>query len=332
MGGPEVTRPTNKQMEIQTTFGQKQWKNDCPRIELKLNSHTLELEKERFIQNLCAFLEPLNFEILQTNGRPRRDFKDILKSLAVMSYNGMSLRRTQSDLHWMQEKELIKTIPSRSTLNDYANNEDTKKIIERLIQASALFFNDNEDTLIVDSTWFGQRMYSGGYRKVYDKINAPLQKVRKLHIACLKNSKIIACAKASSGTEHDSPFFEKILSNVSKNGFQISTVLADAGYSGKNNYALCKEYGMMNVFIDFKKNATLRRAKSDIWREKLKLFKEHKDVWKETYRFRVLVEGVFSAMKRKNLNYLRSKKEVARDVEVLLKALVYNLTIIGKYS
>jgi len=37
-------------------------------------------------------------------------------------------------------------------------------------------------------------------------------------------------------------------------------------------------------------------------------------------------------MKRKNLNYLRSRKEVAQDVEVLLKALVYNLTIIGKYS
>ncbi len=57
-----------------------------------------------------------------------------------------------------------------------------------------------------------------------------------------------------------------------------------------------------------------------------------KKIWNQTYRFRVIVEGIFSAMKRKNLNYLRSKKENAMDVEVLLKALVYNLTIIGKYS
>ena len=65
----------------------------------------------------------------------------------------------------------------------------------------------------------------------------------------------------------------------------------------------------MNVFIDFKSNATLRRAKSDIWREKLRLYKEQKDIWNQSYRFRVLIEGVFSAIKRKNLNYLRSKKK-----------------------
>ncbi len=93
-----------------------------------------------------------------------------------MSYNGMSYRRTQSDLKWMFESELIKSIPPRSTLNDYSNDENTIKLIEKLIQVSALFFNDNEDTLIIDSTWFGQRMYSGGYRKVYDKKNALCRK------------------------------------------------------------------------------------------------------------------------------------------------------------
>jgi len=106
----------------------------------------------------------------------------------------------------------------------------------------------------------------------------------------------------------------------------------DKGDNSKKNYALCKELGISEVFIDFKSNNEIRRAKSDLWREKLRLYKEHKDIWNQTYRFRVIVEGVFSAMKRKNVTYLRSKKEVAQDVEVLLKVLVYNLTIIGKYS
>lgn len=277
-------------------------------------------------------IEPLNFEQLQLRGRPKANFKDILKALCLMSYNGMSYRRTQTDLKWMLENELINYVPPRSTLNDYANNLNTKNLIEKLIQVSALFFQENEDTTILDSTWFGERMYSGGYRKVYDKKNAPLGKVRKLHIACLKNSKIIACAFATKGTRHDSPVFEELVTKLKSNGFQIKTLLADAGYSGKNNYALCKELGILNVFIDFKSNATLSRAKSDIWREKLKLYKEQKDVWNQTYRFRVIVEGIFSAIKKKHLNYLRSKKETAMDVEVLLKALVYNLTIIGKYS
>lgn len=301
-------------------------------IALQPNKLTLEHEKERFITNLCDFIEPLNFEQLQLMGRPKANFKDVLKALCLMSYNGMSYRRTQTDLRWMLENELINYVPPRSTLNDYANNLNTKNLIEKLIQVSALFFQENEDTTILDSTWFGERMYSGGYRKVYDKKNAPLGKVRKLHIACLKNSKIIACAFATKGTRHDSPIFQELIAKLKSNGFQIKTLLADAGYSGKNNYALCKELGILNVFIDFKSNATLSRAKSDIWREKLKLYKEQKDVWNQTYRFRVIVEGIFSAIKKKHLNYLRSKKETAMDVEVLLKALVYNLTIIGKYS
>jgi len=303
-----------------------------PVITLQKNKYSLEQEKEKFIINMCDFIEPLKFDRLQIMGRPKANSRDILKSILMMSFNGMSYRRTQSDLKKMYEEGLLTYIPPRSTLNDYVNNEETKNLIEKLIQISALFFNDNEDTAILDSAWFGQRMYTGGYRKVHDKKNAPLQKVRKLHIAFLKNSKVIAYAKATVGTKHDCPFFDEVVNAVVKNGFTIKTLLADAGYNSKNNYALCKELGILNVFIDFKKNAVSRRAKSDLWREKLKLYKEQKDIWNQTYRFRVIVEGVFSAIKKKNLNYLRSRKETAMDVEVLLKALVYNLTVIGKYS
>lgn len=317
-------------MEIQTNLNTSLRQEQ--KIALQSNVLTLEHEKENFLTNLCDFIEPLNFKQMQLMGRPKSNFKDIMKALCVISYNGMSYRRAQSDLRWMKQQELIGSVPPRSTLNDYANDENTRQIVEKLIQISALFFNDNEDTAIVDSTWFGERMYSGGYRKVYDKKNAPLEKVRKLHICCLKNSKVIACAIATKGTRHDSPVFEDLITKVKSNGFQIKTLLADAGYSGKNNYSLCKDLGINEVFIDFKSNATLRRAKSDIWREKLKLYKEQKGIWNQTYRFRVIVEGIFSAIKKKNLNYIRSKKEVSMDVEILLKALVYNLTIIGKYS
>jgi len=136
----------------------------------------------------------------------------------------------------------------------------------------------------------------------------------------------------SKGTEHDSPFFEEIVRSVSKLGFPLKTLLADSGYLSKDNYVICKELGILNTFIDFKSNITGKRGKSDLWREKFKLYKEQKSIWNETYRFRVIVEGIFSAIKRKNITYLRSKKETAMDVEVLLKALVYNLTVISKYT
>lgn len=301
-------------------------------IKLQKNTLTLEHEKERFIQNMCEFIEPLNFESMQEMGRPRADFKDIVKSLLVMSYNSMSYRRTQSDLKKMFEEGLIKIIPPRSTLNDYSNDENTKRLMEKLIQASSLFFSDEEKTLIIDSTWLATRMYIGGHKRVYDKKNCNFEETRKLHIGILKNSRIIACAKATAGNVHDSPIFKEIVNDVVKNGLKIESILADAGYSGKENYAFCRDLGIRDVYIEFKSNAKLRNAKSDIWREKLKLYKEQKEVWHESYKYRALVEGVFSAIKRKVLNYLRSRTGVAQDVELLLKALVYNLTIIGKYT
>lgn len=315
----------------------KLWKFDkClyskPTISLKPPSNYLEYEKSKFIAVMCSFIDNLNFETFQLIGRPKADFKDIVKSLLIMSFNGMSYRRTQSDLRKMQEDSLILYSPPRSTLNDYCNNEQTIAILEKLIQASALFFTDNENTLILDSTWLATRMYLGGHKRVYDKAHTPFKFTRKLHVSILKNSKVIAFAKATSGEISDFNIFEQMVRQPIENGFEITSLLADSGYSSKQNYALCKELEIFDAFIDFRSNVTGKRAKSDLWREKVKLFKEQKSIWHESYKYRALVEGVFSAIKRKMINYLRSRNEIAQDVELLLKCLVYNLTVMGKYS
>jgi hypothetical protein len=298
---------------------------------LNPNGKCLEEEKKKFIE-IISFLDKINFDTNQQNGRPKFYFKDILKSLLIMSYNGMSYRRTESDLIELRDKRIINYIPKRSTLNKYMMLPKTKKIIEKLIEMSSLFFIEHEDTIILDSTWLSPRMYTGGYRKVYDKKSAPLQNLRKLHISCLQNSKIICCARTSKGTVHDNRLFNELVYSPIKNGFIINKLLADAGYTSKDNYAFCQSLNINKVFINFRSNSTTKRAKSKIWKTHLKMFKENPEEWHESYRFRVLVEGVFSTIKRKNLNYLRSKKEIAQDVELLLKCLVYNFTIICRYS
>ncbi len=300
-------------------------------VKLKPNPKALEQEKRNFIDFMFSFIEGVDFEEDQCIGRPRFSIRDIIKSLLVMCYNGMSYRRTEPDLIDLKEKGIIKYVPSRSLLNKYMLLEETKKIMEKLIQMSSLFFIENEDTLIVDSTWLSPRMYSGGYKRVYDKKSTSLQKVRKLHVACLKNSRIICCAKATEGTLHDSRMFEELISTPIKNGFMIRKLLADAGYAGKENYALAQSLNIRSVFIDFRKNATSKHAKSQTYINQLKMFKEEPEQWHESYRFRVLIEGIFSAIKRKHTNYLRSRKDCSQDVELLLKCLVYNLIVSCKY-
>ena len=76
-------------------------------VKLRPNKKSLEWEKRRFIQFAMGFIDLIDFKNNQVNGRPRFCIKDIIKSLAVMSYNGMSYRRTESDLVDLHEKGLL---------------------------------------------------------------------------------------------------------------------------------------------------------------------------------------------------------------------------------
>jgi hypothetical protein len=300
-------------------------------LKLVQKPNSLEYEKERFLQNLSYLVDNFPIDIKQWFGRPKSDIRDILKSLLIMSFNSMSFRRAQSDIRKLYDDGLISTIIPKSTLNDYARKTEIRDLLVKFIQDIAKFFRDTEDTLIIDSTWFGTRMYSGGYRKVYDKKSAPLEKCRKLHITILSNSKIISSVRTSNGTSHDCPFFKELVRTVRGNGFAIKFLLADAGYYSKENYALCRQYGIEDAFIDFRTSTTGKGGKSDLFRKRFKFYKEHPQLWHNFYRYRVIVEGVFSSLKRKNSNYLRAKNIIGQDIELLLKALVHNINIFGKY-
>jgi transposase len=322
-------------MEIQDNLNRydetKKFENMAQLLKLSPNKNALFEEKKNFIETLSIFIDSIDFGIKENiTGRPSSDLKDIIKSLLIMAYHGMSYRRAMCDINELKEKGIIHVVPSKTTLNRYACSKELAKTLSHLIQASSLFFIKYENTVIMDSTWLATRMYIGGHERVYDKENTPFKYCRKLHIACLRNSRVIAYAKVTSGTTNDNPLFQELLMKVLRNGFDIRAVLADAGYNSKDNYAFCDSLNINRVFIDFKSNSSFNRAKSKNWKIQLKMFKEEPEKWKSDYRFRVIVEGIFSAIKRKQTNYLRARIENSREAELLLKCLVYNLTIIAK--
>ncbi|MCK5624879.1 transposase [Candidatus Pacearchaeota archaeon] len=301
---------------------------------LKKQENYLETERARFLKICSEFIDNAVLNMPQYEGRPRFNLNDIFKSLLILSLNGLSYRRVQSDLLLAKSLGVISSIPKRSTLSKYMNDKTLTKKLSKLIQISAMPFLNQENTLAIDSTWFGLKMYVGGYsNKPKSNPSAPsLTKTKKLHIGCLTNSKIIAYAIPTHGTQHDCPMFNEIVSNVCKNGFLIEKCLADAGYLSKDNYSLCQELGIKEVFIDFKSNITGKHPKSKAWSDAFHLYKNEEEIWHESYRYRVLVESVFSVMKKKLTNWLRTKTDTAKDNEMLLKSLCYNLTVIGRYS
>ncbi len=297
-------------------------------MQQQINSNHLEQEKTNFLVSTCNFLENIDFPDEQVNGRPKTCQRELLKHLMVMSYNSMSYRRAISDIRILYDQGYITNIISRSTLNDYSNNAKTITLLERLIQVSATFFKKTENTLIVDSTWFSDIFHGGGHKNVHHNKKG-FENMRKIHVGILKNSKVICFAKATGGRINDSPIFKNIVTESSEL-FNLKYCLGDKGYLSKDNYILCQDLGI-TAFLDFKKNNTLKRGKSELWKRQIDIWRNKPEIWKESYRFRVVIEMVFSVIKKKHNGYLRSKKETSKDVEMLLKCLVYNLTLIGKH-
>ena len=114
------------------------------------------------------------------------------------------------------------------------------------------------------------------------------------------------------------------------NSFKIVSILADSAYCSKKHYKLCEELGIKNVFLDFKKNIRKSETTTSLWQKQVKLYQEKPEEWKESYRYRPIVESTFSTIKRKGKNYLRCRRSNSQDCEMFLKALWYNLIIIGK--
>ncbi len=301
---------------------------------MEQNKNHLENEKKNVILMMNQFLVGIDLQEDQYQGRPRSDIKDIIKCLLVMSYHGWSFRRANCDIETLYQEGHISYIPKRSTLCKYANDLRMIKILKELIQLTSLSFVDIEDCLMVDSSWFGKymRISVNNYKENRSKAKSipAMHKTRKMHVAIAKQSKIITAVLCSNGEKHDSPFLQELVESTLSNGFRIKTLLADKGYCSKDHYEFCEEKGI-KAYIDFRKNVTGRAPRSILYAKQFKLYKNDFDDWHEVYRYRQLIESIFSTIKRKNRYYLRSRNEISQDVELLLKCFWYNLCIVAKH-
>ena len=306
------------------------------RIDLYSKSH-LETEKRDFLTILGEFLNNLDlseYEKEQINGRPKASLRDIIKCLLITNYLSWSYRRARSDLEDLKEKGFLESVPERATLNRYMQNPELKHILERLIEISAMTFIDVEDCMILDSTQFFDKILMGGSKsKLHHEgklFKTPsLRKTRKMHCCVASNHKLIVCARTSIGTVHDHNYFQPLLEIALNLGYRIKKVLADAAYNSKDSYIFCEDNGIQ-AWLDFKSNHKVGRSKSFQRKRKLIMYRENPEEWHKDYRMRVLVEHVFSVIKRKGINHLRSRNDNAKDCEMLLKALWYNLCVIAR--
>jgi len=296
----------------------------------------LEEEKENLYFVMHQFLDKVALHDDYYQGRPKVPLKDVIGALIVMSYHGWSYRRAYSDIKILYQNEILSTFPKRSTLNRHMLDEGLQEKIKELIRLSALSFAGINDCVLIDSTWFSQhqRICGSHKRKVSDRVLRlpPLSKTRKIHFICFRDSQAILAVRTSKGTTHDNKFFLDLMQDAIDSGFTIRTLIADSAYNDRKNFAWLEEHGIKNAFIDFKKNAVMRHSGVKLRKDMLNMFWNNKEEWRESYKYRMVIEGLISSLKRKgHLHYLRSKKSESQDCEMLLKVLIHNLNIIAKH-
>lgn len=104
--------------------------------------------------------------------------------------------------------------------------------------------------------------------------------------------------------------------------FDVREVSADLGYSSEANLQHIVDAGAAPL-IPFKRNAT--PARGGLWEKCFHYFNFRRDEFLARYHRRSNVESVFSMMKAKFGDGVRSKTDVAMKNEVLCKILCHNI-------
>ena len=149
----------------------------------------------------------------------------------------------------------------------------------------------------------------------------------KLHAIVGDRTHVIMRAFVDHKNSGDSPYFEPLLRDTWEAGFRPGSVPADKGYLSRGNYEVARELGIQ-AFIPFKVNSLGTPKGSRAWARAYHMFQAEKESWEAAYHRRSNVESVFSALKRKFGECLRSRNPTSQVNELLAKIVAYNLTVV----
>jgi transposase len=275
------------------------------------------------LAELCKGIE----EPIQEYGRPRAALADVIFAAAFKIYSTVSTRRFCSDLREAHAKGYVSKAVSYNCVLDYLGYEELTPYLKQLIEASGRPLKGMEEDFAVDSSGFGTGNYSRWFGVKYGNTEE-WRDWLKLHAMVGVRTHIVTSVEISDRYDNDYTYFEPLVKQTARN-FQMREVSADKAYSGISNLRLVVDNGAQ-PFIPFKRcaNEIHWKDKSGLWTRMFHFFKYHEEEFYEHYHKRSNNETVFSMIKSKFGERLRSKTRTAQVNELLLKVLCHNLCVI----
>ena len=228
----------------------------------------------------------------------------------LMQLEGKALRDMPSFLTLLQYELHLARAIHFTTINKFAlrvKQTYLEAIISKMVKS-------NEESLVaIDGTGFSLNARSPYFCTIAGEVNQFMQ----TNVAAEVKRRLIIAVKLRRKRRHeviDVPY----LMERSSRQLPITAFLADKAYDSEKNHELAEGYGIRFIAPLKKKNIPIRRTHG-IHRKKLR-----KSFPSEVYRQRVIVESIFSAVKRRFGHLLLAKKFNSQKNELLFRFVAYN--------
>lgn len=258
-------------------------------------------------------------------GRPKLPLSDMIFASALKVYSTFSLRRFMSDMQTAKEKGYIDKVPYYSTVARYMENPELTPLLMDLVIKSSLPLKAVETDFAIDSSGFSTCRFDRWYSFKYGKEMQSRVWI-KTHLISGVKTNIVTGVKITESYEHDSPQFPELVKKTAEN-FEIKELTADKGYSSRNNLELVNNLGG-TAYIPFRSNVTGKARGSKTWAKMYHFFMYQREEFLQHYHKRSNAETVFSMVKGKFGDSVRSKTKTAQINEVLLKILCHNICVV----
>ena len=281
------------------------------------------LEKDQFITLLKDLCKNLS-QPTQATGRPRLPLSEMLFASAFKVYNGFSSRRFSTDVRTLHDSGIISNTPHFNSVLNYLANPELTPILKSLITYSSLPLKTVETDFSIDSSGFSTSRFVKWFNKKYGH-EIGSQEWVKVHLMCGVKTHIVTSAEISGWMAHDTNYFKPLV-EATANNFQIAEISADKGYLSHDNLNLVNQVGAV-PYIPFKSN-TLVPNDNSVWAKMYHLYMYNHDTFMEHYHKRSNVESVFSMIKAKFGDAIRSKSDNGQINEILCKVLDHNICVL----
>jgi len=193
-------------------------------------------------------------------------------------------------------------------------------MLSAMVTRSSLPLKELESEFAVDSSGFSSCRHDRWYDERYGRMRSENSWV-KAHIMSGTRTHVVTAAEVREQDSADAPQFVPLIQTTAV-GFKIGQVSADKAYCNLENHEAVAKVGG-KPFLAFKSNAT--GEVGGLYQQMYHYFCLNKEDFLRRYHRRSNIESVFSAVKRKFGNFVRSKGDVAMRNEVLAKLVCHNI-------